>query len=98
MPAVALPGWLKDWSTRGEWIQFHHDISREDIPLMVAAHSHQKWLSQIVERLEYPRPPRETATERDHCRRDPQRRAAGRSKGPADGSEKTALRRRGAGP
>jgi len=42
MPAVALPGWLKDWSTRGEWIQFHHDISREDIPLMVAAHSHQK--------------------------------------------------------
>jgi diguanylate cyclase (GGDEF)-like protein/PAS domain S-box-containing protein len=69
MPAEALPGWLAKWSTRGDWINIDHDVRRDDIPLLVAAQSHQTWIDQIVEDLEHPQPSRPADMDPPHhCR------------------------------
>ncbi len=55
MPAAALPIWLDEWQAAAEWTTLTgRRHPRDNLPLLVAAKSHRKWVARLVNAIAQP--------------------------------------------
>ena len=52
MPASQLPNWIERWSLERLWSELEGPIERDDLPLMLAAQNHRRWLHAFLKSLE----------------------------------------------
>ncbi|MBK5931397.1 EAL domain-containing protein [Halochromatium salexigens] len=67
MPGGALPDWLAHWSTQECLEELEGLSERDDLPLMLAAQNHRRWLQRFIKMLTEPEGPICTDLEADAC-------------------------------
>ncbi len=65
MPGSALSAWLAHWSTQACWDDLGSVSERDDVPLMLVAQNHRRWLQRFFRLLEQPDAPSGTDLEAD---------------------------------
>lgn len=52
MPATQLSNWIASWSVEQSWSELDGPVERDDLPLMLAAQNHRRWLHVFLRTLE----------------------------------------------